>query len=191
MFSELNDPARQPSVYASLPSLARSQARLEAGMDSLLLFRRALSSPTMCRFIPALSVTGFCLISLGFSTALSLLGPHCFSSLTRLVSGCVISSQGHQPALLKRLGESPVRFCGQTDSVSEKSLFARTNRNMQPKIHRSATTYSVQKSISDTLSVCPAFLLSCFSLVLLFSPAFLIFPALDRLRLTKLHRYYT
>src|ERR1700689_2241461 len=56
MFSELNDPARQPSVYASLPSLARSQARLEAGMDSLLLFRRALSSPTMCRFIPALSV---------------------------------------------------------------------------------------------------------------------------------------
>jgi hypothetical protein len=56
MFSELNNPARQPSVYASLPSLARSQARLEAGMDSLLLFRRALSSPTMCRFIPALSV---------------------------------------------------------------------------------------------------------------------------------------
>jgi hypothetical protein len=26
-------------------------------MESLLLFRRALSSPTMCRFIPALSVT--------------------------------------------------------------------------------------------------------------------------------------
>jgi hypothetical protein len=25
------------------------------------------------------------------------------------------------------------------------------NRNMQPKIHRSATTYSVQNSISDTL----------------------------------------
>jgi hypothetical protein len=25
-------------------------------MESLLLFRRALSSPTMCRFIPALSV---------------------------------------------------------------------------------------------------------------------------------------
>src|SRR5580704_2835533 len=56
MFSELNDPARQPSVYASLCSLARSQARLEARMESLLLFRRALSSPTMCRFIPALSV---------------------------------------------------------------------------------------------------------------------------------------
>jgi hypothetical protein len=56
MFSELNDPARQPSVYASLPSLARSQARLEARMESLLLFRRALSSPTICRFIPALSV---------------------------------------------------------------------------------------------------------------------------------------
>ncbi|MEA2544295.1 MAG: hypothetical protein QOH35_5661 [Acidobacteriaceae bacterium] len=30
MFSELNDPARRLSVYASLPSLARSQARLEA-----------------------------------------------------------------------------------------------------------------------------------------------------------------
>jgi hypothetical protein len=28
-------------------------------MESLLLFRRALSSPTMCRFIPALSVPGF------------------------------------------------------------------------------------------------------------------------------------
>src|SRR5271156_3331785 len=56
MFSELNNPARQPSVYASLQSLARSQARLEARMESLLLFRRALPSPTMCRFIPALSV---------------------------------------------------------------------------------------------------------------------------------------
>ncbi len=32
-------------------------------MESLLLFRRALSSPTMCRFIPALSVTRF--LSLG------------------------------------------------------------------------------------------------------------------------------
>ena len=30
--------------------------RLEARMESLLLFRRALPSPTMCRFIPALSV---------------------------------------------------------------------------------------------------------------------------------------
>jgi hypothetical protein len=28
------------------------------------------------------------------------------------------------------------------------------NRNMQPKIHRSATTYSVQNSISDTLISC-------------------------------------
>src|SRR5271168_2292423 len=31
------------------------------------------------------------------------------------------------------------------------------NRNMQPKIHRSATTYSVQNSISDTLSGRPSF----------------------------------
>ena len=59
MFSELNHPARQPSVYASLRSLTRSQARLEARMESLLLFRRALASPTMCRFIPALSVLAF------------------------------------------------------------------------------------------------------------------------------------
>jgi hypothetical protein len=43
------------SVYASLRSLTRSQAKLEARMESLLLFRRALPS-SMCRFIPALSV---------------------------------------------------------------------------------------------------------------------------------------
>ena len=48
-------PPVSTSVYASLWLLAESQARLEAGMKSLLLFRRALSSPTMCRFIPALS----------------------------------------------------------------------------------------------------------------------------------------
>ena len=47
-------PASSP-VYASLWLLAETQARLGAGMKSLLLFRRALSSPTMCRFIPALS----------------------------------------------------------------------------------------------------------------------------------------
>jgi hypothetical protein len=48
-------PPASSSVYASPWLLAESQARLEAGMKSLLLFRRALSSPTMCRFIPALS----------------------------------------------------------------------------------------------------------------------------------------
>jgi glycine/D-amino acid oxidase-like deaminating enzyme len=40
-------------------------------MESLLLFRRAFSSPTMCRFIPALSVTGFChrfFVVTGFSS---------------------------------------------------------------------------------------------------------------------------
>ena len=36
-----------------------TSARLGAGMESLLLFRRALSSPTMSRFIPALSLTPF------------------------------------------------------------------------------------------------------------------------------------
>jgi hypothetical protein len=30
-------------------------------------------------------------------------------------------------------------------------IFACMDRNMQPKFHRSATTYSVQNSISDTL----------------------------------------
>ena len=48
-------PPASSSVYASLWLLAESQARLEAGIKSLLLFRRALSPPTMCRFIPALS----------------------------------------------------------------------------------------------------------------------------------------
>jgi hypothetical protein len=38
-----------------------------------------------------------------------LTGPHCFFSLARVVSGCVISSQGRHPALLKRLGEPAVR----------------------------------------------------------------------------------
>ena len=36
-------------------------------------------------------------------------------------------------------------------SVSENRFFACMSRNMQPKIHRSATTYIVQNSISDTL----------------------------------------
>ncbi len=37
-------------------------------MESLLLFRRALSSPTMCRFIPALSVLNYGaeFVSVGF-----------------------------------------------------------------------------------------------------------------------------
>jgi hypothetical protein len=47
--------SRISPVYASLWLLKETQARLGAGMKSLLLFRRALSSPTMCRFIPALS----------------------------------------------------------------------------------------------------------------------------------------
>ena len=34
------------------------------------------------------------------------------------------------------------------------SFFACMNGNMQPKIHRSATTYGVQNSISDTLQSC-------------------------------------
>jgi hypothetical protein len=45
-------------------------------------------------------------------------------------------------------------YGGLVYSVSEKSFFPCMNRNMQPKIHRSATTYSVQNSISDTLYTC-------------------------------------
>jgi hypothetical protein len=43
---------------------------------------------------------------------------------------------------------------GLPSSVSEKPLFACANRNIRPTIYRSATTYSVQNSISDTLLVC-------------------------------------
>jgi hypothetical protein len=48
-------------------------------MESLLLFRRALSSPTMCRFTPALSVTGFTGFVTGF--VLSVLSPRGFLPL--------------------------------------------------------------------------------------------------------------
>ena len=54
-FSQLNGPPASTSVYASLCPRG-IQARLKAEMESLLLSRRALTSPTMCRFIPALSV---------------------------------------------------------------------------------------------------------------------------------------
>jgi hypothetical protein len=47
-------------------------------MESLLLFRRALASPTMCRFIPALSVTCFLRHSRGAKHGLSLM---CLESL--------------------------------------------------------------------------------------------------------------
>jgi hypothetical protein len=51
-FSQLNG---QPA-YASTDALAGICVRLEAEMVSLLLSHRALASPTMCRFSPALSV---------------------------------------------------------------------------------------------------------------------------------------
>jgi hypothetical protein len=42
-------------------------------MESLLLFRRALPSPTMCRFIPALSVHAFpCLSVHAFPCSVSI-----------------------------------------------------------------------------------------------------------------------
>lgn len=54
-FSEPNVPPASASVYASTVALAAHSARLEARMESLLLLCRALSSPTMCRFILAVS----------------------------------------------------------------------------------------------------------------------------------------
>ena len=41
--------------------------------------------------------------------------------------------------------------CADQECVGD-IIFACMNGNMQPKIHRSATTYSVLNSISDTLS---------------------------------------
>jgi hypothetical protein len=43
------------------------------------------------------------------------------------------------------------QFCGQTDSVSERTFFAGLNRNIRATINRSATTYGVRISISDRL----------------------------------------
>src|SRR5712692_1564275 len=54
-FSKLNHPAHRYPCLRFKRYLAISPARLEARMDSLLLSCRALSSPTTCRFIPALS----------------------------------------------------------------------------------------------------------------------------------------
>ena len=49
-------PARQYLCLRFAVALADNCVRLEARMESLLLSCRALSSPTMCRFIPALPV---------------------------------------------------------------------------------------------------------------------------------------
>jgi hypothetical protein len=62
--------------------------------------------------------------------------------------------------LMTRTGARTPADLGHVCSVSEKWVFACTNRNMQHKMHRSATTYSVQNSISDTLSVCPGFIIN-------------------------------
>ena len=50
-------PPASSSVYASLWLLTESQARLEAGMKSLLLFRRALSHPLQCAGLSRRSLT--------------------------------------------------------------------------------------------------------------------------------------
>ena len=55
-FSKLNSPAHQYLCLRFKRHLTVPPARLEARMDSLILLScRALSSPTTCRFIPALS----------------------------------------------------------------------------------------------------------------------------------------
>ena len=53
-FSELNVPPASTSVYASTGFFAESSARLEVRMESLLVSCKALASPAMCRFGPAL-----------------------------------------------------------------------------------------------------------------------------------------
>ena len=52
-FSGLNLPARRCLYLRFAMHLAAQCARLKVGIESLLLSRRALSSPTTCRFIPA------------------------------------------------------------------------------------------------------------------------------------------
>jgi len=52
-FSGLNRPARRCPCLRFAVRLATHHARLEVRIESLLLFRRALASPTTCRFIPA------------------------------------------------------------------------------------------------------------------------------------------
>ena len=54
---ELNRPAHRCLCLRFACRLTAAGARLEVRMESLLLSRRALSSPTICRFIPAHSVT--------------------------------------------------------------------------------------------------------------------------------------
>lgn len=51
--SGLNRPAHRCLCLRFAVRLAAHHAGLEVGIESLLLFRRALSSPTTCRFIPA------------------------------------------------------------------------------------------------------------------------------------------
>ena len=51
--SGLNSPAHRCLCLRFAVRLATHHARLEVGIESLLLSRRALSSPTTCRFIPA------------------------------------------------------------------------------------------------------------------------------------------
>ena len=51
--SGLNSPAHRCLYLRFAVRLATHHARLEVEIESLLLFRRALSSPTTCRFIPA------------------------------------------------------------------------------------------------------------------------------------------
>ena len=52
-FSGLNRPARRCLYLRFVVRLATYHARLKVRIESLLLFCRALSSPTTCRFIPA------------------------------------------------------------------------------------------------------------------------------------------
>jgi hypothetical protein len=68
-------------------------------MESLLLFRRAFSSPTMCRFIPALSVTCFSrpvfACHLFFAREISILSPEVLGTDRKFANP---KTQGKLPA---------------------------------------------------------------------------------------------
>src|ERR1039458_4195041 len=68
-FSGLNRPARRCLYLRFAVRLATYHARLKVRIESLLLFCRALSSPTTCRFIPAHSHPCVALSSAEVSTS--------------------------------------------------------------------------------------------------------------------------
>ncbi len=104
-------------------------------MESLLLFRRALSSPTMCRFIPALSVPGL-LPSPGcyrvVVTVTGLLSPGCLSP-----GCCLFGDLRHHIAdfdvsiMRRSSGKEYLRGIGEPPSKLLSSCSQRRNHAVQ------------------------------------------------------------